>query len=218
MAYGLASATYNYETLLNILKDNPKGLTVSEMKKNHGVNPAFDVKGLMRWKGIVKQEREGIETHYESIFLNKTKSRIKINKAGLQHLKENAHLVQHDIENVELQWKEGHGPGGESPKSTAKKVPKERQEVLPLEEPIILSSTAQRAAELLNTAIASNHSAKTKIEEIHVLNAKYLESFVLDDKLKKETGIIGEVVAEAISFRKVLESIAEITTESLTED
>lgn len=216
MAYGLKSETYAYETLLNILKDNPKGLTVSEMKRDHGVNKHFDIKGLMRWKGVVKQEREGIETHYESIAINKTKSVIKLTEAGLKHLKENEHLIQRDILNVKLIWKNGHGPDDRV--STTKPKRNERQEVLALEEPIILSSTAQRAAELLNTAIASNHSAKTAIEEIHVLIARYFESYVLDEKLKQETGIIGEVVAEAVSFREVLESITELTTESLTED
>ena len=216
MAYGLTSQTYNYETLLNILKNNPGGLSVSQMKRDYGVHKDFDIKGLMRSKGIDTLVKNDKEPHFISTLTSKTSAINVITKAGKDYLKKNTRYIQDPIEDVKLYWKEGFGPDGEAPVKKVKRA--EQQTVLPLEQPIILSNTAQKAADLLNQAISSNHSAKTAIEEVHVLIAKYFESNQLDDRLKKESGIIGEVVAEALTFREVLEQITEATTESLLAD
>ena len=38
MGYELRAETYNYETLLDIISQQPKGITVSEMKREHGIH------------------------------------------------------------------------------------------------------------------------------------------------------------------------------------
>ncbi len=215
MAYSLQTQTYNYETILNILLQNPKGLSVSDIKRDHGIHHKYDIKGALTWKGFTKQIKEGKETHFETQKLSATQARYKITKAGKAHLREFADQIQTDLSGVELFWKDGHDPEAHDGRSANRQT---KQTILPLEEPIVLSNTAMKASEILNNVIASNHNAKTCIEEVHVLIAKYFESNEFGDGLKKETGIIGEVVKEALVFREVLESVMEITTESLTEE
>lgn len=214
MAYGLQTQTYNYETLLNIIDSSTKGLTVTEMKRDHGIHPQFDIKGALTWRGIKKLEAAGEQPHVVTKKINKTVALYTLSKGGKAHLKNNAYLIQGDLESVRLHWKEGHGPDGASPKQT--RMPLAPKVEAPA--PVVLSKRAQRASDNLNQAIIVNHSYFSAIEQISNIANTALTENEIDEELIAQGGGVGEVLSEAVIFNNLLHDIIGQLSEHLTED
>ena len=52
---------------------------------------------------------------------------------------------------------------------------------------------------------------------MHCLGAKYFDDNPIDENIKQESGVVGEVVSEMFKFRDAISQIISVTTEELTE-
>ncbi|MCP4393411.1 MAG: hypothetical protein GY804_03960 [Alphaproteobacteria bacterium] len=224
MSFALTTGTYNYETILAIIAENPDGIGVAAMREEYGVHKEYDVLANIAWKGNKKQTNQGKEPHYMTIREEGIPLRFKITKSGKAHLKKFISLVQNDIPNIPLEFKPGFnedgsknehftGRSGGVRRSVTPKA--KQQELIPIEEPIVLSSVAQRATEILQDVIASNHQTKTCLEEVHCTIAKFFEDFEENDYRTLRDGMLQEVIEETDEFTHVLEKMLSITTKTL---
>ncbi|MCP3921328.1 MAG: hypothetical protein GY714_01955 [Desulfobacterales bacterium] len=223
MTFALQTATYNYETILDILDKNPLGISVIEIRDKYKIHEEYDILANINWKGSKKRIQNGEEPHYETVRDHGSPLKFIITESGKAHLKTVEHLVQHNIPNVELQWKRGYNKDGtrneefisRSGSRAAEKPKVQQQALLPIEEPIVLSSVAQRATDILQDVIVSNHTAKTCLEEVHCAIGKFLEEYKDNDYRTLRDGMLKEVIEETDRFVETLEEFYETTTATL---
>ncbi len=219
MGYPISGQTFHYETILNMLKDYPKGVSVSQLKKKYPVLKRYDIKGAITWKGSTKQARCGEEPHFITDMINRTNCRYKITPAGRQHLKDFADLIQKDVQNLPVYYKDGYDENGNpdgSEKQVRGKNKPTQQELIPVEEPIQLSAASTLASELFHDVLVSNHAAKTCVEEVHCTIGKFLEENPANKFDELQDGLLASVLEEIDLFRDALEKSHKLTTKVLT--
>ncbi len=209
MGYKLKKATYTYATLLDLISRHPEGTDIQNLKKQHGLHPEYDVTNTIYYEGIQKQKAKELPPHLVVKKINAAKAEYRISAAGKAHLnlKKTQLGIQTDLANVELVWKD---TADDKAKSKQASFP---QEIIPIQEPLVFSKALTKASETFEEIAIENQSAKTCLEEVHIILAQFLEANPTNRFEKLIDGLLQEVLEETDQFRTIIQAVFTMTEE-----